>query len=216
MKSFFDYSDKEKKAIIQKAADEGAKMQQKEMKEWSKSMNTYDERVREKISAIILDYAKEGEDAGDLDKTVDAVLSLRFTLEKPIEGEWENDFYEKFTFGGKTGIVALKTDKSFEIRDFIRQTILTERAKWKREMVGLIGEDEVTYKSMGRKHTVHYCSNKKCGRFYPVDEGEKDCNFCSVCGSEIRKTIEDVIHIDLEACHCNTFRSELRKKLEEA
>lgn len=36
-KSFFDYSDKEKRAILLKAAKEGAKMQQEEVRQWRRS-----------------------------------------------------------------------------------------------------------------------------------------------------------------------------------
>ena len=53
--------------------------------------------------------------------------NMKSTLEKPIEGEWEIEFEKKFRGDCMDGFQE-------EAKSFIRQTILTERAKWKREM----------------------------------------------------------------------------------
>ena len=125
-------------------------------------MNTYDEQVREKISAIILDYAKEGEDAGDLDKTVDVILSLRSTLEKPIEGEWSEEYNrlinpsihdENSLLVGSDGYAVEYPESMYEldmkkVESFIHQTILTERAKWEKETDELLKSEREEWESI--------------------------------------------------------------------
>lgn len=47
----------------------------------------------------------------------------RMAKTKTKKKEWTKEFDKRFTFGGITGVVALKTDNATDVKQFISQTI---------------------------------------------------------------------------------------------
>ena len=113
-------------------------------------MNIYDEQM-EKVAKILgwetplLCDGKHPKGGCNLEKAQEIISSLRSTLEKPIEGDVEQEWTGRLEAMGVSGVNCIKIILA------LRQTILTERAKWKREMMEMIGEDETIEKFWNSK-----------------------------------------------------------------
>lgn len=69
----------------------------------------------------------------------------------PTKKDWEEDFNEKFTFGGITGVVAFKEAHPLDVKAFIHTLLATQRRDILKEVRGLkVGFDGILEEGGGR------------------------------------------------------------------
>ena len=54
---------------------------------------------------------------------------MKKLIKCPLAGDWSEEFDEKFTLGGITGRVVLKTYNAFVIKQFITKTLLQQQQR---------------------------------------------------------------------------------------